>query len=74
MYGIFFINHIDLRRILTDYGFDGHPFRKDFPLNGYIEVRYDENCQYLLYEPLELMQNIRFYNFNNPLINKKYII
>lgn len=73
MYGIFFFGHNDLRRILTDYGFEGYPFRKDFPLNGYLEIRYDENKQYLIYEPIELMQNIRYFNFINPLL-KKYII
>jgi NADH/F420H2 dehydrogenase subunit C len=73
MYGIVFSGHPDLRRILTDYGFDGYPFRKDFPLNGYIEIRYDENKQYLIYEPIELMQNMRFYDFVNPFM-KNYII
>ena len=74
MYGIFFVGHLDLRRILTDYGFEGYPFRKDFPLNGYLEIRYDEDRQYLIYEPIELMQNMRYYSFSNPLLNKKYII
>jgi NADH-quinone oxidoreductase subunit C len=73
MYGIFFLNHKDLRRILTDYGFNGYPLRKDFPLNGFFEVRYDEDKQYLIYESLELMQNMRFYDFLNPFY-KKYII
>lgn len=73
MYGIFFSNHYDLRRILTDYGFEGYPFRKDFPLNGYLEIRYDEDKQFLLYEPIELMQNMRFFNFINP-FNKKYVV
>jgi len=73
LYGIFFFNHIDLRRILTDYGFNGYPLRKDFPLNGFFEIRYDEDKQYLVYEPLELMQNMRFYDFVNPFY-KKYII
>lgn len=72
MYGIFFYNHIDLRRILTDYGFSGYPFRKDFPLNGFFEIRYDENKQYLVYEPVELTQTFRFYDFLNP-FHKKYI-
>lgn len=74
MYGIFFMGHKDLRRILTDYGFEGYPFRKDFPLNGYLEIRYDEDKQYLIYEPIELMQNMRSYSFTNPLLNKKYIL
>lgn len=72
MYGIFFYNHTDLRRILTDYGFSGYPFRKDFPLNGFFEIRYDENKQYLVYEPVELTQTFRFYDFLNP-FHKKYI-
>lgn len=72
MYGIFFHNHSDLRRILTDYGFSGYPFRKDFPLNGFFEIRYDENKQYLVYEPIELTQTFRFYDFLNP-FHKKYI-
>ena len=72
MYGVFFYNHNDLRRILTDYGFSGYPFRKDFPLNGFFEIRYDENKQYLVYEPVELTQTFRFYDFLNP-FHKKYI-
>lgn len=73
LFGIFFINHNDLRRILTDYGFKGHPLRKDFPLNGFVEIRYDEDKQYLVYEEIELMQNLRFYDFLNPIQNK-YLI
>lgn len=61
-----------MRRILTDYGFNGYPLRKDFPLNGFIEIRYDEDKQYLVYEEIELMQNLRFYDFLNPVL-KKYI-
>lgn len=73
LFGIFFFNHTDLRRILTDYGFNGHPLRKDFPLNGFVEIRYDEDKQYLVYEEIELMQNMRFYDFLNP-FQKKYLI
>lgn len=63
MYGIYFLNHNDLRRILTDYGFRGFPFRKDFPLTGYIEVRYDDTRGDIVYEPVELAQEMRFFNF-----------
>lgn len=59
MYGVIFANHPDLRRILTDYGFEGHPFRKDFPLTGYEEVRFCEENKRILYEPLELAQEFR---------------
>jgi len=66
MFGIFFTNHTDLRRILTDYGFEGHPLRKDFPLSGFIEARYDETEKRVLLEPLELSQDFRFFEFANP--------
>lgn len=66
MFGIFFLNHPDLRRILTDYGFDGFPFRKDFPLTGYIEVRYDDEKSNIVYEPLEMSQEYRLFNFTSP--------
>lgn len=66
MFGVFFLNHPDLRRILTDYGFDGFPLRKDFPLNGYIEIRYDDEKANIVYEPLELSQEYRLFNFNSP--------
>lgn len=67
LFGIFFSKHPDLRRILTDYGFDGHPFRKDFPLSGFVELRYDENQKCIICEPLMLPQKYRFYNFDNAL-------
>jgi NADH/F420H2 dehydrogenase subunit C len=66
MFGIFFINHPDLRRILTDYGFDGFPLRKDFPLTGYIEIRYDDEKANIVYEPLEMSQEYRLFNFTSP--------
>ena len=66
LFGIFFINHFDLRRILTDYGFKGFPMRKDFPVSGYIEVWYDDNIQDIIYKPLKLMQEMRFYHIISP--------
>jgi NADH/F420H2 dehydrogenase subunit C len=66
MFGIFFLNHPDLRRILTDYGFDGFPLRKDFPLTGYIEIRYDDEKSNIVYEPLEMSQEYRLFNFTSP--------
>ena len=61
-----FKNHKDLRRILTDYGFKGFPLRKDFPLTGYVEVRYNEDSKYVKYQKLVLMQEYRFFNFLSP--------
>ncbi len=66
MYGVIFNSHDDLRRILTDYGFEGHPFRKDFPLSGYSQLRYDDTLKRIVTEPLELSQEYRFFEFNNP--------
>ena len=66
MYGIYFTQHNDLRRILTDYGFEGHPLRKDFPLNGYISVRYDDVNKIVVCEPTELSQEFRTFNFQTP--------
>ena len=66
MFGIFFKNHSSLRRILTDYGFEGHPLRKDFPLNGYIEVRYSENQKRVINETVEFSQEYRTFNFFGP--------
>ena len=66
MYGVFFSDHPDLRRILTDYGFEGHPLRKDFPLTGYVEVRYDEAQKRVVYEPVNLVQDFRSFDFLSP--------
>jgi len=66
MFGVFFANHPDLRRILTDYGFEGHPFRKDFPLSGYVEVRYDDEKKRVVIEPLELAQEFRKFELSAP--------
>jgi NADH-quinone oxidoreductase subunit C len=66
LYGIFFADHPDLRRILTDYGFEGHPLRKDFPLTGFVEVRYDEDQKRVVYEPVKLTQEFRHFDFMSP--------
>ena len=66
MYGIAFSGHPDLRRILTDYGFEGHPLRKDFPLTGHVEVRYDEDQKRVVYEPVKLTQEFRSFDFMSP--------
>ena len=66
MYGVLFSNHPDLRRILTDYGFDGHPQRKDFPLTGYVELRYDVEQKRVVYEPVKLNQAYRSFDFLSP--------
>lgn len=66
MYGVFFADHPDLRRILTDYGFEGHPFRKDFPLTGYVEVRYDDELKRVVCEPVEMAQEFRRFDFQTP--------
>jgi len=73
MYGINFKNHPDLRRILTDYGFDGHPLRKDFPLTGHNEVRYSEDDKKVIYEPVKLEQNYRNFDYESPWEGTKYI-
>jgi NADH-quinone oxidoreductase subunit C len=66
LYGIFFADHPDLRRILTDYGFEGYPLRKDFPLTGYVEVRYDSDQRRVVYEPVKLTQEFRTFDFTSP--------
>jgi NADH-quinone oxidoreductase subunit C len=66
LFGIYFSDHPDLRRLLTDYGFEGHPMRKDFPLTGYVEVRYDEDQKRVVYEPVKLKQEFRSFDFLSP--------
>ena len=74
MYGVLFDGNTDLRRILTDYGFEGHPFRKDFPLTGYTEVRYSEEEKRVIYEPVELAQDFRSFDFMSPWEGADYIL
>jgi NADH-quinone oxidoreductase subunit C len=74
MYGILFTGHPDLRRLLTDYGFQGHPLRKDFPLTGYVEVRYDDAQKRVVYEPVKLTQEFRSFDFMSPWEGVEYVI
>ena len=74
MYGILFANHPDLRRLLTDYGFEGHPLRKDFPTTGYVEMRYDEAQKRCIYEPVKLTQEYRQFDFMSPWEGAEYIL
>ena len=74
MYGIMFSGHPDLRRILTDYGFEGHPMRKDFPLTGYVEVRYDDEQKRVVYEPVRLNQEFRNFDFESPWEGTEYVL
>ena len=74
MYGILFSNHPDLRRLLTDYGFQGYPLRKDFPLTGYVEVRYDDEQKRVVYEPVKLNQEFRSFDFESPWEGTTYVL
>lgn len=74
MYGVLFDGNTDLRRILTDYGFQGHPFRKDFPLTGYVEMRYSEEAKRVVYEPVKLAQDFRSFDFMSPWEGADYIL
>jgi len=74
LYGILFSNHPDLRRILTDYGFQGHPLRKDFPLTGFVEVRYDDEQKRVIYEPVKLSQEFRSFNAMSPWEGPEYVL
>jgi NADH-quinone oxidoreductase subunit C len=74
MYGITFADHPDLRRLLTDYGFSGYPLRKDFPLTGYVELRYDEEQKRVVYQPVELVQEFRDFDFMSPWEGARYVL
>ncbi|MDZ5696927.1 NADH-quinone oxidoreductase subunit C [Chelativorans sp. M5D2P16] len=74
LYGVLFSDHPDLRRILTDYGFEGHPLRKDFPLTGFVQVRYDGDARRVIYEPVELRQEFRNFDFLSPWEGTDYVL
>ena len=74
LYGVWFSDHPDLRRILTDYGFEGHPLRKDFPLTGFVELRYDETQKRVIYEPVKLTQEFRRFDFLSPWEGARYVL
>ncbi|MBM3484723.1 MAG: NADH-quinone oxidoreductase subunit C [Alphaproteobacteria bacterium] len=74
LFGIYFSDHPDLRRILTDYGFEGHPLRKDFPLTGFVELRYDDEQKRVVYEPVKLVQEFRRFDFLSPWEGTQYVL
>jgi NADH-quinone oxidoreductase subunit C len=74
LYGVLFTGHPDLRRLLTDYGFDGHPLRKDFPLTGFVEVRWDDSLKRVVYEPVRLAQEFRNFDFLSPWEGTDYVL
>jgi NADH-quinone oxidoreductase subunit C len=74
LYGVMFADHPDLRRILTDYGFSGHPLRKDFPLTGHVEVRYDDEAKRVVYEPVKLVQEFRSFDYLSPWEGADYVL
>jgi NADH-quinone oxidoreductase subunit C len=74
LFGVYFSDHPDLRRILTDYGFEGHPLRKDFPLTGFVESRYDDELKRVVYEPVALTQEFRRFDFQSPWEGTEYVL